>query len=230
MKIKLKLKSNTRVPCENGLPEQYIHEISHLLKIESPPIQYVDLLFDCNGQMMGMHKLIVEDIPKGVGCCAAFYDDTENKILISRKLPLVDENGEVSFRNTTPAERTYYVCHELRHVWQDKYNRELYYKEKRASLFEVINDLSEIDADAFALAYCFSCKDSLSIEDMSEHFLEISFQATADGGKRWERAREITKEYGWTPEKISYIESRVEYEKIDSLINILKENGLYGKC
>lgn len=118
-------------------------------------------------------------------------------IMISRKYEIVDfKDGSIHFRNKTAAEKLFEITHELRHVWQKTYHEDLYYK-KNAVELEVVQDIAEIDADGFALAYVFSDKTPFSYEDFPNMSEEIVLQATVDGGARFKRATEIAEEYGF---------------------------------
>lgn len=104
---------------------------------------------------------------------------------------------DTSLRGTKEeAEKLFEITHELRHVWQKTYHEDLYYK-KNAVELEVVQDIAEIDADGFALAYVFSDRTPFSYEDFPNMSEEIVLQATVDGGARFKRATEIAEEYGF---------------------------------
>ena len=92
---------------------------------------------------------------------------------------------------------------------------------------EVIDDIAEIDADGFALAFVFSDRTSYTKADMPNAFEDVCLQATIDGGKRWIRAREISADLGFgKTEKIDVAKDSVDYKKINHLIMIMRLNGM----
>lgn len=92
---------------------------------------------------------------------------------------------------------------------------------------EVIDDIAEIDADGFALAFVFSDRTPYTKADMPNAFEDVCLQATIDGGKRWIRAREISADLGFGKiEKIGVAKDSVDYKKINHLIMIMRLNGM----
>ncbi len=92
---------------------------------------------------------------------------------------------------------------------------------------EVIDDIAEIDADGFALAFVFSGRTPYTKADMPNAFEDVCLQATIDGGKRWIRAHEISADLGFgKTEKIDVAKDSVDYKKINHLIMIMRLNGM----
>ena len=175
----------------------YKKEITDLLEIENTEIQSVDCIYESNNQVMAQLEFNRDEIPADARFNRAYYLDNKNLILLSRKVPVADfETQTLHFKNVTEAENLYSVAHELRHVWQRKYHPDTYYNFNAIGM-EIINDIAEIDADAFALAFLFSDRTSYTKADMPNTLEDVCLQATIDGGKRWTRAYEIAVELGF---------------------------------
>lgn len=205
----------------------YKKEIIELLGIQSTEIQVVDCIYESNNQVMAQLEFNRDEIPADARFNGAYYLDDRKLILLSRKVPTIEiETQTLHFRNTTDAENLYSVAHELRHVWQRKYHSDIYYNFNAIGM-EVIDDIAEIDADAFALAFVFSDRTSYTKADMPNTFDDICLQATIDGGKRWTRAHEIAAQLGFDKtEKIDIARSSVDHKKINYLIMIMKLKGM----
>lgn len=175
----------------------FMKYIADLLNIELPEIRSFACIFQSNGLIQSQIEFKREQLPADASYIGAFYMDDRNLIITSRKHEIVDfRDGSIHFRNKTAAEKLFEITHELRHVWQKTYHEDLYYK-KNAVELEVVQDIAEIDADGFALAYVFSDRTPFSYEDFPNMSEEIVLQATVDGGARFKRATEIAEEYGF---------------------------------
>ena len=138
----------------------YKKEIVELLGIESVEIQSVACIYESNNQLLAQLEFNRDEIPADAHFDGAYYLDDRNLILLSRKIPVVDfETQTLHFKNVTDAENLYSVAHELRHVWQRKFHPDTYYNFNAIGM-EVIDDIAEIDADGFALAFVFSDRTS----------------------------------------------------------------------
>ena len=164
--------------------------------------------------MLAQLEVNRDEIPADAHFDGAYYLDDRNLILLSRKLPVVDfETQILHFKNVTDAENLYSVAHELRHVWQRKFHPDTYYNFNAIGM-EVIDDIAEIDADGFALAFVFFDRTPYTKADMPNAFEEVCLQATIDGGKRWIRAREISADLGFgKAEKIDVAKDSVDLKK-----------------
>ena len=205
----------------------YIKDITDLLGIECPHIQSVACIFETNEQIMAQREFRRSELPKDAHYHAAYYFDDRNLIILPRKFPVADiETQTLHFKTVKDAENLYSVAHELRHVWQKKYHPDIYYKHNAIGM-EVINDIAEIDADAFAIAFIFSDRTSYTEADMPNALGDVCLQAKADGGKRWKRAYEIAEEFGFkNTEKIDAAKNSADYEEIERLIALMKQGGM----
>lgn len=205
----------------------YKKEIVELLGIESVEIQSVACIYESNNQVLAQLEFNRDEIPADAHFDVAYYLDDRNLILLSRKFPVVDfETQTLHFKNVTDAENLYSVAHELRHVWQRKFHPDTYYNFNAIGM-EVIDDIAEIDADGFALAFVFSGRTPYTKADMPNAFEDVCLQATIDGGKRWIRAHEISADLGFgKTEKIDVAKDSVDYKKINHLIMIMRLNGM----
>ncbi|WP_155839540.1 hypothetical protein [Butyrivibrio proteoclasticus] len=125
--------------------------------------------------------------------CRGCYMENENTIYLARYAPL-DDTENRTFNNREIIES---MLHEIRHVWQKQYHADIYYAGDNAISNEAhMGDISEIDADAFALAY-FLFVLGYENEDLS---FDMAYCYSSDGGKRKERTREIIGEYSFVNE------------------------------
>lgn len=211
----------------------FIKDIEDMLQITTPRIMSVACIFEAFSSQHGQNVVMAQkefnrnEIPEDAQYSAAYYLDDTDTILIGRKYPKPDfDTHTLHFKNLTSAENLFSLAHELRHVWQKKYAAETYYK-KNALHMEVINDIAEIDADAFAFAYVFSDRTPFTHEDVVTTSEEVCLQATADEGKRWKRVEEISKEYGLNcTDKLEELKANVDQDKINYLITIMKLNRM----
>ena len=211
----------------------FIKDIEEILKVECPKIQSVACLYESyspeygQNMVMGLREFHREDIPEDAAYKAAYYMDDKDIILIARKYADPDfDTGEMHFKNLTSAEHLFHIAHELRHVWQKKYASDIYYKTNAINM-ECINDVSEIDADAFAFSYVFSDRTPFTYEDIPTISEEIVLQATADNGKRWKRTEELIKEFDFNSnEKLEVLKSHIDTDKINFLVGMMKINRM----
>jgi len=180
-------------------PTIYLDDACNLLEVDPPNFKIVATIFESMGQVMAVDEEGMKDIPPDAhNFVGGFIPDDSDTVFLSAKYPnwdLFNNNSFLDFIDLRPYELAFPMLHETRHVWQKTYHKKMY--EKNAVSFESIKDRAEIDADAFAIAYLFSDKTNFTINDFPTQSIEIALQATLDGGKRWERAVEIQKEYGF---------------------------------
>ena len=230
-KKKSKEECNTASAAMTKLVEKdinaYKKEIVELLGIESIEIQSVACIYESNNQVIAQIEFNRDEIPADAQFDGAYYFDDRKLILLSRKFPVVDfETQTLHFKNVTDAENLYLVAHELRHVWQRKFHPDTYYNFNAIGL-EVIDDIAEIDADGFALAFVFSDRTPYTKADMPNVFEDVCLQATIDGGKRWIRTHEISADLGFgKTEKIDVAKDSADYKKINHLIMIMRQKGM----
>lgn len=207
--------------------EYFINNIADLLKINCPTIQSVGCVYESNGQVQVQIEFRKSELPTDAQYYGAYYLDEKDLILVPRRYPEASfEDLTLHFKKVTEAENLFTIAHELRHVWQKKYHENVYYKTNAINM-EVINDISEIDADAFAISYIFSNQTPFTYADMPNGLEEICLQATADNGKRWKRSYELVTEYEFkNSEKIEDAKQNVDYDKINNYISIMKLNKM----
>ncbi len=122
--------------------------------------------------------------------CKGSFIESENTIYLARYAP-VDDMHCLMFDDKDIIES---ILHEVRHVWQKEYHKDIYYSGDNAiSNKEHMEDISEIDADAFAIVYALH-ELGFENEDIS---LDLTYKYVNDGGKRMQRACEIAEEYGF---------------------------------
>lgn len=195
-------RSSSRRIILNPLVDHYIYEVASVLQIEIPNVKTVALLYEsmASGRKLvyGVNVLNIDEIPTDAEYKAGYYDDKNDTIYISTKA-LVQDSAEVSSKyvNLTFQEQFYVLIHELRHVWQRKYYYSKYYGHNAVGL-EYLHDPSEIDADAFAIAYYFSDKTPFGGKDLPTISNEILTQVVYDSKRRKEQVEVLTHEYGWT--------------------------------
>ena len=184
----------------------YMEEVASILQVEIPTIQNVDCLFESNyynGQynkdrvVIRMIELHEGELPPDASFLGAYYFDKDNMFFLSNTYPMPDPaSRQINFVRLSPQEHLFTILHEMRHSWQKKYHAKTYYK-KNAVGMEVIHDPAEIDADAFALAYIFSSKTSFTPKDLPTSISEMRIQGGLDMGKRWARAKKLSKDYSF---------------------------------
>ncbi len=173
--------------------DSYIKDIASILKISVPPIKMVGLIYDQGEQRCAVNNPDIRTLPEDVYFLSAFFFDEENSIYVSENFVHIDSDLRKCDIKTT-AEHVYTIAHELRHVWQKTYYKNKFYQ-KDAFGTEVVNDIAEIDADAFAIAYVFSNKTFFTPQSMPSMMNEVAFQCFLDKGERWKKSRELSNYY-----------------------------------
>lgn len=185
---------------------EYINLSANILDIKPPAIIDVGFIFDSHfydGKEHNERRVILqikfkpEELPYDAYPYAAFYDDSSNNIYISKHGIFLNEKIEIKYCKFTEAERLFHILHEFRHVWQHTYQYEVYYT-TNAIREEIIDDIAEIDADAFAIAFLFSTLTPFKLKDLPYHIQQIGMLLSFDDGKRKKRAIEIAKKYHLT--------------------------------
>lgn len=198
--------TSAQAPSDPKDISAFMKDIASILNVDIPEITFVDCLYESNyvngkfqkERMVQAHiELKEEELPDDISYLGAYYFDDKNLFIISNTYP--EPNGltkDFTYIRLSPPEHLFTIAHELRHVWQKKYHTDEYY-EKNAVGMEIIHDPSEIDADAFALAYIFSDKTPFTAANLPVHVREMKIQSSMDGGKRWKRAEELAADYGF---------------------------------
>lgn len=179
--------------------KEHVKEIVKMLNIDIPTIQSVAYLFvDAAGYTNRVSEFIRSAVPNNVNFIGGYSSEETGIIYLARRVPTFSPSDlQPRFKKLTMAESIYIIAHELRHSWQNMYHKQLYYN-YNARNFDIIDDISEIDADAFAIAYVFSNKTNYFAKDFPNQIDEICLQCALDGGKRWNQSYKLAKEYGLT--------------------------------
>ncbi len=232
MTLKSNLADNLPAPTskveKNMDISPFLKDIEDTLQITSPTIisvAYLFELFDPRISDYVVHALrdfIPRDIPSDSACIGAYYHDESDQIYVGRKVIKIDlDTNRTHFRNVHSAEKLFFLAHEFRHVWQKKYAAEKYYK-KNAVGKEVVNDIAEIDADAFAFAFFFSERTPFAYKDVAAIAEYLCLQAAADNGKRWQRVEKLSEKYSLNcTEKLDEFKANIDQSKIDRLIPLI---------
>ena len=211
----------------------YIDEIEKLLKISCPQIVSVACIFESyldeygKDMVLSMPEFYPDELPEDARFSGAYFFDDQNLILVAKKYPMIEfGKSERIFMDLTKAEMLYLIAHELRHVWQHKYAHSTYYNHNAVKL-ENLNDVAEIDADAFAFSYVFSDQTSYNYTDFPAMFDEICLLNTADKGKRLKRMKEISAEYNLnTSFKAEEARANIDHDKISPYLNYMRLTGM----
>ena len=156
----------------------YIKEASEILQIELPEINMVPYIIDDGINI------------KVVGTCS--YTD-------NNELGYTTEKGAVHIGVYDPIKPGHFlheaiilatIIHEFRHLWQKKYHNDEYYEHNAVGI-ACITDISEVDADAFAMAYM---QKRTSYKE-SDYMKEFNKFMKMDFGARKKRFWTIRKEY-----------------------------------
>ncbi|OON84764.1 hypothetical protein BXO88_15710 [Oribacterium sp. C9] len=213
--------------------DKHTKNILDMLNIECPDIESVACTFEAFDSTVGKSMVMIQKnfvpdkLPEDAGYSGGYYLDEQDRIFLSQKIPMVSfKTGTSTLSDATHAELVFTMAHELRHVWQRKYEKGKYYS-YNATGMDVINDPSEIDADAFAMAYFFSDKTPFTGNDLPNTLENIFFQSIADGGKRFRRMKELAEEYSLNYEgKLKEARSIVDLAAINRYLRLMKLNGM----
>ena len=202
----------------------FCREVADLLQIDLPQINFYGLIYTSQGIVQCQFNFDANSLPHDTEPHGAYYFDDRNLIIISSNIPRLERKGKgfiYTYKEATMAEMIFICCHELRHVWQRKYHDGLYYGHNAVG-DEILNDIAEVDADAFALAYVFSTTD-YKVKDLPTQLQQVSLQATLDHGKRWKRSKLLYKEYRFgNPSEITKLKHQLDLKYADLLQSIDK--------
>jgi hypothetical protein len=198
----------------------FANQISKILQVECPTIHFVDCIFDFDGKICYQDPLDVEGLPSNAFYVAGYLSDTSD-LFVAHKNPIyttyTSRKRPDHFEENTFLEKQYVLAHELRHHWQKTYQKERYYQ-YNARGNETIHDVAEVDADAFALLVIFSDMVNVKLTDPNQlpHYIKMIFYcAFIDNGKRWDRTKELAKDYTWAQlDRIEAIKAKVSISKI----------------
>lgn len=164
---------------------KHLFTASRMLKIELPVILSADYIanYEEDGQMMRhvLDTIGVNDVPASAQYDGAHSLPNENRILLGMYDPYTK-------RELSEDEQLFLLLHELRHFWQYIHRSDIYYSTPNATTdLTHLDDISEIDADAFALV--FMRTQTQYIE--TDYFPMFSSMFACDNGKRLLRATEL---------------------------------------
>ena len=158
------------------------------LKVKGVRLKLVPFIYNSpTFGAIGIANTKIDGVPVEEYCLGS-YMENENTIYLAQLLPTHEDI--IVFPNTWLIET---MLHEIRHVWQKKYHSDIYYENDNAiAAEEHFDDISEIDADAFAIAYEFFI---LGNKELSP---SLQYMYMCDNGKRGKRLDEIVSECGLT--------------------------------
>lgn len=186
----------------NPLVDPYIRKAASLLEVDIPKVTIVNYIYEDtskNGNNIFATDLFDPTmIPRNANFLGSFYPNNTNEIYFALYVPIKNPpQKDTDFAVCTPQDLFCVALHEIRHVWQKKYHYEEYYRKNAVGL-EVITDIAEIDADAFAIAFYYSDQTPFTAEQALLSMNNILLQAKIDGKKRITRSKELEEEYGLT--------------------------------
>lgn len=166
----------------NILP--HLNEVKAILKIDVSEIIIVPYLVDNNGVIEVMDDTYYDIKGQGIVYNIGFYNN-ENGILY------ISYYNHYSKEPFSESEILITIIHELRHRWQAEYKYDKYYNGNNAVGIEHVSDISEIDADAFSVAYM----NSKTSYEKRNYMWNMNVFLAMDGGNRKERINELRIEY-----------------------------------
>lgn len=187
--------------------ENHIHDIANILKIKTPEIYLVEYIMKKNGNIFAQtDPNASDDVLHGIhNMPSGFYSPELNTIYLSKKriagFNYIKNMPKLVVLN--PKEYLPISAHELRHVWQRKYQNKKYFLKNKND--DPITDISEIDADAFAIAYCCSDKSPFSHGDFPFFEKELKFVTGLDNDQRKNRANQIAKNFGFKNVNLDFL-------------------------
>lgn len=190
-------KINVNKQNHNDLIEIVAPKVETQLKIKIPKIALYDLIYEHNNQVVVQIHAKLEEIPPDANFNGGVYFDTGDNslgqpviVLARKKIDITSGNEEVV--SVSHFDFLFNLIHEMRHIWQKIYHRNMYYNAPNAIGFEVITDIAEVDADSFAITWiCENLK--ISNNDLLNNFSEFWLQSSLDGGARIDRVAKIAK-------------------------------------
>lgn len=217
----------TTVAIEKNM-DYYINDIQKILNIKLPNIQVIECFFATPKYVGGQKVFIESELPEDAILMGGYTLDEDGSIIIGEMVQYNDyENGRVVYKKLTKEEIIYILAHELRHAWQKQYHFDTYYQTNAVG-DECVSDIAEIDADGFAIAYCFSGQADFSSNAMPFELNQVALQAELEGGQRWIRAHEIASELEFSnSEKIDAAKSNVNWNLVKKEITLLKLEGRF---
>lgn len=178
----------------------YINDIKSILCITTK-IKVVALLGECSDGVFIQKKFNPTALTYDVDFYAGYHVDQSPFVFISKMILFYDKEFRKNLINATDAEILFTILHELRHVWQEHYEPSTYCHHN-AIKNECIDDIAEVDADGFALAYFLSDKTNYSYIDIPTLSKDLYLKMSKDNGKRLKRAYELAGAYNFTDSQL----------------------------
>ena len=170
--------------------ESALKSAAELLGVEMPRVVYVPYMSDY--KVFAMSDILPKVSPEYF--VAGIWEENYNTIYLA----IYDAAFELRFgsqRIMNEGMLAFTALHELRHAYQKANEEEKYFSgENAVGLKAHLDDDSEIDADAFAIAYYLN-NINPNLDSMGE---AVQVLCNIDSGKRARRVHEICRLYGWT--------------------------------
>ena len=97
---------------------------------------------------------------------------------------------------------------------------------KKLTLVGMFQSVSK-KGDAFAIAYMCSGRNPFQKDDFSLPAEQMHIQGTLDMGQRWERARDLSREYGFNCRKAIWdMEKSLDIDTVSTAVALLLEQGM----
>lgn len=161
--------------------QNHLDDAAALLDVTLPPIHVVPYMVD-----NGIHFFLSDGkLGNDLSYYTGYFDPNTEEIFVGRYNPQTKHLH-------TDEEMLFTALHELRHVWQKRHHEDIYYDEPNAVAYETIFDNSEVDADAFAIAYL---QQRTAFEKKAYMTENITNYLLLDGGRRIIRTKELKNLY-----------------------------------
>lgn len=187
------IKENTgKKPAYIRVPEEVykvFKEAAALLRLDGIDIKIVPYIFNSfTIWALGFSDERIPEVPLHE-YCKGYYSEKDNTIYLAKYAP-VSQDQDIDIGNKGLIET---MLHEIRHIWQKEYHKDTYFSSDNAiSIEEHLCDISEVDADSFALVYMLCV---LGYENTDISF-DMMFMYSNDNGARKERTVQIMDDYG----------------------------------
>ena len=179
--------------------ECFIKDLVDILNIDFPDFRIVGFLYQILDQTAFQYEFRAHELsPYNLTTSmAGFTPDDSNTVHLAEYTTIPGKTSlSLQIVQLSSAETLFTIAHELRHIWQRHHHNDLYTK-SHAFGMEAIDNIFEIDADAFATAYVFSSKTPFSPIDFPNVMELICLQGAVDNGKRWSLSHELSKQYSF---------------------------------
>lgn len=164
----------------------YVEDIAAKLDIRVPEnIKYVPYIFsDSTNQLKISYDIMPDYATQKYNGYYLPEDNFGNKDVI-----LIATYDPHTHKPRSVINVVFTIAHELRHVWQRQKFYNIYFSENNATGNETINDLSEVNADAYAYAYLKYVQGISDEKIMQDENVKNFF--TMDGGLRFDEVKKF---------------------------------------